>query len=157
MSQACLATSLADLDMVLQGFKSHTSKRNPPTCCLISCEAKKVVYHKTSRYETWWYITPSASQLIRQQVRGFLFDVGLLGLCKSMLRLVALLLWVPKMCRHALERPRHAWQRSRPTSVCFAMSQAYFATSLADLSMLFARSQKSHIEEKSPHLLPYKL
>ena len=31
-------------------------------------------------------------------------------------------LWVPKMCRHALQRPRHAWQRPRPTSACFARS-----------------------------------
>ena len=30
--------------------------------------------------------TPLASQFIRQQVGGFLFDVGLLGPCKSMLR-----------------------------------------------------------------------
>ena len=55
------ATLLADLDMLLQGPRSSTSKRNPPT-------------------------TPLASQLIRQQVGGFLFNVGLLGPCKSMLR-----------------------------------------------------------------------
>ena len=29
-----LATFLADLGMLLQGPKSPTSKRNPPTCCL---------------------------------------------------------------------------------------------------------------------------
>ena len=36
----------------------------------------------------WWYTTPLASQLIRQQVGGggVLFNVGLLGPCKSMLR-----------------------------------------------------------------------
>ena len=156
-SQACLATSLADLDMVLQGPKSPISKRNPSTCCLISCETKEVVYHQTSRYETWWYIILSASQLIRQQVMGFLFDVRLLEPCKSMLTSAALLLWVPKMCRDALQHPRHAWQRSRPTSAYFATSQACLTTSLADLNMFFARSQKSHIEEKLPHLLSYKL
>ena len=37
-------------------------------------------------YGTWWYTTPLASQLIRQQVGGFLFDMGLLGPCKSMPR-----------------------------------------------------------------------
>ena len=36
--------------------------------------------------EAWWYTTPLASQLIRQQVGGFLFDMGLLGPCKSMPR-----------------------------------------------------------------------
>ena len=28
--------------------------------------------------KAWWYTTPLASQLIRQQVRGLFFDVGLL-------------------------------------------------------------------------------
>ena len=37
-------------------------------------------------YETWWYTTPLTSQLIRQQVVGFLFDVGFLGPCRSMPR-----------------------------------------------------------------------
>ena len=32
----------------LQGLRSPTSKKNPPTCCLISCEAKGVVYHQVS-------------------------------------------------------------------------------------------------------------
>ena len=36
--------------------------------------------------EVWWYTTPLTSQLIRQQVGGFLFDVGLLGPCRSMPR-----------------------------------------------------------------------
>ena len=62
----------------LQGPRSPTSKRNPSTCCLISCEVKRVVYHQASIYETWWYTTPLASQLIRQQVGGFLLDVELL-------------------------------------------------------------------------------
>ena len=29
-----------------QGPRSPTSKKYPPTCCLISCEAKGVVYHQ---------------------------------------------------------------------------------------------------------------
>ena len=35
----------------LQGPRSPTSKKNPPTCCLISCEAKRVMYHQASIYE----------------------------------------------------------------------------------------------------------
>ena len=66
-----------------QGPRSPISKNPPPhTCCLISCEVKGVVYHQTL-YETWWYTTPLASQLIRQQVREFFFDVGLLGPCEK--------------------------------------------------------------------------
>ena len=30
-----------------QGPRSLISKKNPPICCLISCEAKGVVYHQT--------------------------------------------------------------------------------------------------------------
>ena len=67
----------------LQGPRSPTSKKNTPTCCLISCEAKGVVYHKVSYMEAWWYTTPLASQLIRQQVGGFFFDVRLLGPCEN--------------------------------------------------------------------------
>ena len=33
--------------------------------------------------EAWWYTTPLASQLIRQQVGGYFFDVGLLGPCEK--------------------------------------------------------------------------
>ena len=42
-----------------EGPRSPTSKKTPPTCCLISCEAKGVVYHQASIYETWWYTTNS--------------------------------------------------------------------------------------------------
>ena len=49
-SSACFARSLANLGMLLQGPRSSTSKRNPPTCCLISYEAKGVVYHQVSIY-----------------------------------------------------------------------------------------------------------
>ena len=45
-----LTTSLADLGMLLQGPRSPTSKRNLPTCCLISYESKGVVYHQVSIY-----------------------------------------------------------------------------------------------------------
>ena len=40
----------------LQGPRSPTSKKNSPTCCLISCEAKKIVYHQASIYETWFTV-----------------------------------------------------------------------------------------------------
>ena len=36
--------------------------------------------------EAWWYTTPLASQLIRQQVGGYFFDVGLLGPCEKACR-----------------------------------------------------------------------
>ena len=61
-----------------------TSKENPPTFCLISCKAKGVVYQQVSydHRDAWWYTTPFASQLIRQKVGGFSFDMGRLG-CKA--------------------------------------------------------------------------
>ena len=40
----------------LQGPRSPTSKKNSPTCCLISCEVKKVAYHQASIYETWFTV-----------------------------------------------------------------------------------------------------
>ena len=67
--EAYLATSSTNLDM------------------LCKKKAKGIVYHQASRYETWWYTTPFVSQLIRQQVGGFLFDMGFLGPCKSMPRM----------------------------------------------------------------------
>ena len=36
----------------LQRPRSPTSKKNPPTCCLISCEAKGVVYHQASMWDS---------------------------------------------------------------------------------------------------------
>ena len=81
-----LTTSLADLGMLLQDPRSPTSKRNPSTCCLISCETKGVVYHQVSYLEAQWYTIPLTSQFIKQQVGGFLFDVRLLEPCKSMPR-----------------------------------------------------------------------
>ena len=86
-TSACFAKSLADLGMLFQGPKSPTSKKPPPPiCCLISCKAKGVVYHQASIYETWWYTIPLALQLIRQQLGGFFFDVGLLGPCEKACR-----------------------------------------------------------------------
>ena len=43
-----LATSSASSACFPQGPRSPTSKKYPPTCCLISCEAKGVVYHQAS-------------------------------------------------------------------------------------------------------------
>ena len=36
--------------------------------------------------EAWWYTTLLASQLIRQQVGGYFFDVGLQGPCEKACR-----------------------------------------------------------------------
>ena len=71
--------------------------------------------------ETWWYITPLASRLIRQQVRGgFLFDVGLLGPCKSM----------PKsakdLAKHAKDVAKHAEDGRGRCQACLGVAkQAY--------------------------------
>ena len=43
-----LTTSSASSACFPQGPRSPTSKKYPPTCCLISCEAKGVVYHQAS-------------------------------------------------------------------------------------------------------------
>ena len=43
-----LATSSASSACYPQGPRSPTSKIKPPTCFLISCEAKRVVYHQAS-------------------------------------------------------------------------------------------------------------
>ena len=47
-----LATSSAPSACFPQGPRSPTSKKYPPTCCLIRCEAKRVVYHQASIYES---------------------------------------------------------------------------------------------------------
>ena len=44
-----LATSSASSACFSQGLRSPTSKKYPPTCCLISCEAKGVLYHQVSQ------------------------------------------------------------------------------------------------------------
>ena len=70
----------------LQRPRSPTSKRNPLTCCLISCEAEGIMYYQVSYLEAWWYTTSLALQLIRQQLGGFFSDVGLLGPCEKACR-----------------------------------------------------------------------
>ena len=58
--------------------------------CRLAWQRLRPPWHASQRprhaYETWWYTTPLASQLIRQQVRGFFFDVGLLGPCEKACR-----------------------------------------------------------------------
>ena len=51
-------------------------------------EDAKDVVSMPRMLEAWWYTTPLASQLIRQQVGGGggFFDVGLLGTCKNACR-----------------------------------------------------------------------
>ena len=52
--------------------------------------------------EALWYTTPLALQLIRQQVGGFLFDVRLLGPCRSMPRLAK------DLAKHVEDVTKHA-------------------------------------------------
>ena len=71
-----LCNVLGILGMLFRKVLGVPHRRNPPpSCCLISCKAKGIVYHQVSYMEAWWYTTPLASQLIRQQVGGFFFDV----------------------------------------------------------------------------------
>ena len=46
-----------------------------------SCQASLHILGSHTKREAWWYTTPLASQLIRKQVGGFIFDVGLLRPC----------------------------------------------------------------------------
>ena len=48
-----------------------------------SCQASLHILgsHIKRAMEAWWYTTPLTSQLIRQQIGGYFFDVGLLGPC----------------------------------------------------------------------------
>ena len=65
----------------LQGPRSPTLKKTSPTCCLISCEAKGVVYHQVSYMEVW---EPKMCRLV-WQLLGMLGNVlGDLGMhiCK---------------------------------------------------------------------------
>ena len=77
-------------------------RKTPLTCCLISYEAKGVVYHQASIYETRWYATPLTSQLIRQQVEEFFFDMGLLGPYKNACQ------GRRGRCKHAQDVAKHA-------------------------------------------------
>ena len=72
-----LATSSA---CFAQGPRSPTSKINPPTYCLISCEAKGVVYHQNSLAV---YKDYKAKPLVRRSVHprilhksNYNFDIG---------------------------------------------------------------------------------
>ena len=71
-----LATSSAVLGMFQQGPRSLWYT-TPLTSQLIRQQVGGFLFD----VGTWWYITPLVSQLIRQQGGGFLFDVGLLGPC----------------------------------------------------------------------------
>ena len=68
-------------------------RKNPPTCCLISCETKGVVYHQTSIY---------------MKLGGTLlpwlhsFNVGLLGPCENACR------GGRGCCKHAQDVAKHA-------------------------------------------------
>ena len=64
----------------LQGLRSPTLKKTPPpTCCLISCEAKGVMYHQAS-----------------------------IKMCRLAWQLLGMLGNVLGRPQHALQRPRHA-------------------------------------------------
>ena len=43
----------------------------------LQCPRHALQRPRRPRHETWWYTTPLTLQLIRQQVGGFFFDVGL--------------------------------------------------------------------------------
>ena len=83
-----LATSSASSACFLQGPRSPTSKNPPPphTCCLISCEAKEVVYHQVSILLMW---EPK--------------------MCRFAWQLLGMLSNVLGRPQHALQRPRHAF------------------------------------------------
>ena len=70
--------------------------------------------------EAWWYATLLASQLIRQQVGGFLFDVGLLGPCRSMPRSAK------DLAKHAKDIAKHAEVGRERCQACLGVAkQAY--------------------------------
>ena len=73
-----LATSSASSACFPQGPRSPTSKKYPPTCCLISCEAKGVVYHQVSILVVHYSLSFTA---YKAASGGYFFDVGLLGPC----------------------------------------------------------------------------
>ena len=108
--------------MLLQGPKSPTSKRNPPTFCLINYEAKGVVYHQASIYETWWYTTPLTLQLIRQQVGVFLFDVGLLRPYRSMPRSAK------DLAKHAKDVAKHAEVGQGHCQACLEVAKQVYTS-----------------------------
>ena len=101
--------------------------------------------------KVWWYTTPLTSQLIRQQVGGFLFDVGLLGPCKSMLRSAENVASMPRtlqsmprtlqsMPRTAKDIAKHAQElQSKPTHLRFPQKklQIFFYLRIFLKKMIF--------------------
>ena len=78
-------------------------RKTPPSCYLISCKAKGIVYHQVSYMEAWWYTTPLASQLIRQQVGGGFLRCGTpRTLRKGMPRTPRMLPSMPRSCQVSL-------------------------------------------------------
>ena len=73
-----LAKHAKDLAKACRG-RPRTLPSMPKSC-------KASLHILGSDDKTWWYTTPLTSQLIRQQVGGFLFDVRLLRPCGSMPR-----------------------------------------------------------------------
>ena len=64
---------------------------------------------KLSYIEAWWYTTPLASQLIRKQVGGFIFDVGFLGPCGKHAEEAEDVASMPRtLPRHAQDVAKHA-------------------------------------------------
>ena len=59
-----------------QGPRSPTSKIKPPTCFLISCEAKGVVYHQASIYENLVVHYSLGFTAYKEASRGFYLRCG---------------------------------------------------------------------------------
>ena len=103
-----------------------------------SCQASlHILGSHTSIYETWWYTTPLASQLIRQQVGDVFFNVGLLGPCKY-------------ACRRRLGRCKACLGRCK---ACRGRPRTL--PSMPRSCQASPHILGSHI--KRTHLLPYKL
>ena len=80
-------------------------------------------------YGTWWYTTPLTSQLIRQQVEGFLFDVGLLGPCRSMPRSAKDLAKHAKdLAKHAEDLAKHVEVRRGRCQACLGVTKQTYTS-----------------------------
>ena len=106
-----------------RGLYSHIYKYKLIICYTISlsCDLSFTKIVCTLPYiEAWWYTTPLTSQFIRQQVGGFLFDVGLLGPCRSMPRSAK------DLAKHANDLAKHAKvSRGRCQACLGVVKQAY--------------------------------
>ena len=128
-SQTCLATSSADLGVLCNvlGMLCKVLGRPQHALCFatpLACFARSLAHLGMllqGPMEAWWYTTPLASQLIRQQVWGFLFDVGLLEPCKSMPRtLQSMPRTLQSMPRSAEDVAKHVQELQRkPTHLRF--------------------------------------